>query len=235
MRILMDSIVYSIQNGNPLLQDHYIPHFLEQLKEFASDSYVKDWIPWLKFYLLKEKPSSIVKTQWDVKKSLRVDTSPDGLKCKAKFPSVSPYISLANKYVKKGKWCFEVSLCTGVDIQIGYASPKFQLTNTIGNDNSSWGIDLSKGVKLHNGQSLPFGNKWNNKGVLQCLLNLDKKIMSFKYKDNEEIAFHNFQIENGLCPAISFTVEAEIHANFGAKAFVYPLPKGFQPFEKSWN
>eukprot|EP01124_Arcella_intermedia_P031762 TRINITY_DN7256_c0_g1_i2.p1 TRINITY_DN7256_c0_g1~~TRINITY_DN7256_c0_g1_i2.p1 ORF type:complete len:654 (-),score=157.43 TRINITY_DN7256_c0_g1_i2:19-1980(-) len=206
IRILMDSIVYSIQNGDPLLPDPDIPHFIAQLKEFEADSYVNHWIPWFKFYLLNEKPSSVVKTRWDDEKSLHVDISPDGLQCKAKFPSVSPYISLTNKYVKQGKWCFEVSLGSGVDIQIGYASQKFQLKNTIGADDSSWGINLSQGLKLHNGQSSPFGSgkKWD-KGVIQCLLDLDQRIMSFKYKDDQEIAFQNFTIEDGLCPAISST------------------------------
>uniref|UniRef100_A0A6B2LN75 B30.2/SPRY domain-containing protein n=1 Tax=Arcella intermedia TaxID=1963864 RepID=A0A6B2LN75_9EUKA len=153
--------------------------------------------------------------------------SKDGLTIRHDFNSLFGS-SLANVYVTKGKWYYEVLLITDGLMQIGWANKKFvaapAIGKGVGDENHSWAVDLNRKLKWHQSEfstELPYGHvTWVSGGIVQFYLDLDERRMGFGYNGQYlGDAFEGIEVDGGICPAVSGNLENEIQFNFGETPF----------------
>eukprot|EP01124_Arcella_intermedia_P007700 TRINITY_DN14765_c0_g1_i1.p1 TRINITY_DN14765_c0_g1~~TRINITY_DN14765_c0_g1_i1.p1 ORF type:complete len:586 (-),score=149.20 TRINITY_DN14765_c0_g1_i1:373-2103(-) len=127
VRILMDTVVYSLQHGFRLILDWLdVQKFLQNVeKEHGHVGFIQDWLPWFKLQLFGDKFAPEVPIHLDLTNSLHADVTPNGLQCKAQLNTVMMTIT-ANKFVSSGKWYFEIELLSTGLLQIGFATKQFQ-------------------------------------------------------------------------------------------------------------
>ena len=84
--------------------------------------------------------------------------------------------------LKSGKWYYEWECVSNGTHQIGWckADGSFQpgRTDGVGDDAASWGCDLGRERKWHNG-SESFGDSWEDGATVGCAVDLDAGTMSF--------------------------------------------------------
>uniref|UniRef100_A0A6B2L4A3 B30.2/SPRY domain-containing protein n=1 Tax=Arcella intermedia TaxID=1963864 RepID=A0A6B2L4A3_9EUKA len=234
-RKMMDVAVYLFQKDPQLMNWLDRDKFTKRVEQQQVHEHVANWIPWLKANLNKENLGQLPKFHITLTDADHADVTPDGLRCKSRLTSYFMTVR-ANKFMSQGKWYFEITLLTAGLMQIGYITTPFNYDRSrqrgVGDYAGSWAIDLYRNFKWHKAQSSPYGvTKWKPNTILQCLLDLDNRILSFIYEGNEEVAFRDIEIDNGLTPAISTSAGEEVIFNFGVKQFKYEIPTGFLPLE----
>eukprot|EP00760_Papus_ankaliazontas_P010189 PhM_4_TR14220/c0_g1_i1/m.66571/K10594/HERC1; E3 ubiquitin-protein ligase HERC1 len=131
--------------------------------------------------------------------------------------------------VRGGCWYFEVTLTSQGLMQIGWITAAFRPSPStghgVGDDAQSWGIDLYRKLKWHNGVSVPIScaRRWNDGDVIGCAIDVDRREMQFSVNgrwliDNtgSDVLFRNFPIADGFIPAVSLRANNSCTFNFGA-------------------
>ncbi|XP_056401288.1 ryanodine receptor 3 isoform X2 [Hyla sarda] len=149
--------------------------------------------------------------------------------------------------VDSGKWYFEFEVVTGGDMRIGWARPSCRPDIELGADDRAFVFEGSRAQCWNMGSSF-FGRNWQPGDVVGCLINLDDKSMIFTLNgellitnQGSELAFADFEIENGFVPVCSLGLSQIGRMNFGRDASTFKyytmcgLQEGFQPFAVNTN
>eukprot|EP01124_Arcella_intermedia_P032717 TRINITY_DN7678_c0_g1_i4.p1 TRINITY_DN7678_c0_g1~~TRINITY_DN7678_c0_g1_i4.p1 ORF type:complete len:517 (-),score=132.50 TRINITY_DN7678_c0_g1_i4:6-1556(-) len=242
IRMMMDTIVYSINNASLKAQFKEIgKSFLQVFQSRDNEQPVAMWLPWVKMVVNEIPYSPPGKIYLVPEKSFLVDIAPNGLLCKAHLSGFAS--GVFNICIKTGKWYFEVKLITSKLFQIGYATDKFTPDpkggSGVGDDEESWGVDLFRNVFWHkklweSRRPYAVGTKWKDYSILQCFINMEERIMSYGYNGIFlGDAWADFESCDGLHPAFSAEHAQECEFNFGDTSFVYPIPfQGYLPLNR---
>ncbi|KYO28312.1 ryanodine receptor 3 isoform C [Alligator mississippiensis] len=149
--------------------------------------------------------------------------------------------------VKTGKWYFEFEAVTGGDMRVGWARPGCRPDLELGADDQAFVFEGSKGQRWHQGSGF-FGRNWQPGDVVGCMINLDDKSMIFTLNGEllitnkgSELAFADFQLENGFVPICSLGLSQIGRMNLGMDASTFKyytmcgLQEGFEPFAVNMN
>ncbi|XP_054825893.1 ryanodine receptor 3 [Eublepharis macularius] len=149
--------------------------------------------------------------------------------------------------VKTGKWYFEFEAVTGGDMRVGWARPACRPDVELGADDQAFVFEGSKGQRWHQGSGF-FGRNWQPGDVVGCMINLDDKSMIFTLNGEllitnkgSELAFADFEIDNGFVPICSLGLSQIGRMNFGRDASTFKyytmcgLQEGFEPFAVNMN
>ncbi|XP_053136342.1 ryanodine receptor 3 isoform X7 [Hemicordylus capensis] len=149
--------------------------------------------------------------------------------------------------VKTGKWYFEFEAVTGGDMRVGWARPGCRPDVELGADDQAFVFEGSKGQRWHQGSGF-FGRNWQPGDVVGCMISLDDKSMIFTLNGEllitnkgSELAFADFEIENGFVPICSLGLSQIGRMNFGRDASTFKyytmcgLQEGFEPFAVNMN
>uniref|UniRef100_A0A8D0HWE0 Ryanodine receptor 3 n=1 Tax=Sphenodon punctatus TaxID=8508 RepID=A0A8D0HWE0_SPHPU len=148
---------------------------------------------------------------------------------------------------KSGKWYFEFEAVTGGDMRVGWARPGCRSDVELGADDQAFVFQGSRGQRWHQGSGF-FGRNWQRGDVVGCMINLDDKSMIFTLNGEllitnkgSELAFADFEIDNGFVPICSLGLSQIGRMNLGmdASSFKYytmcGLQEGFEPFAVNMN
>ncbi|XP_069065087.1 ryanodine receptor 3 isoform X1 [Pleurodeles waltl] len=149
--------------------------------------------------------------------------------------------------VKTGKWYFEFEAVTGGDMRVGWASPGCRPDIELGADNQAFVFEGGRGQCWYMGSTF-FGRCWRAGDVVGCMIDVDDKSMLFTLNgellitnQGSELAFADFEIENGFVPVCSLGLSQIGRMNLGkdANTFKYytmcGLQEGFEPFAVNMN
>uniref|UniRef100_A0A7M4FMD4 Ryanodine receptor 3 n=1 Tax=Crocodylus porosus TaxID=8502 RepID=A0A7M4FMD4_CROPO len=149
--------------------------------------------------------------------------------------------------VKTGKWYFEFEAVTGGDMRVGWARPGCRPDLELGADDQAFVFEGNKGQRWHQGSGF-FGRNWQPGDVVGCMINLDDKSMIFTLNGEllitnkgSELAFADFQLENGFVPICSLGLSQIGRMNLGMDASTFKyytmcgLQEGFEPFAVNMN
>ncbi|KAJ6667359.1 hypothetical protein lerEdw1_017337 [Lerista edwardsae] len=149
--------------------------------------------------------------------------------------------------VRTGKWYFEFEAVTGGDMRVGWARPGCRPDVELGADDQAFVFEGSKGQRWHQGSGF-FGRNWQPGDVVGCMINLDDKSMIFTLNGEllitnkgSELAFADFEIDNGFVPICSLGLSQIGRLNFGRDASTFKyytmcgLQEGFEPFAVNMN
>ncbi|XP_053330601.1 ryanodine receptor 3 [Spea bombifrons] len=149
--------------------------------------------------------------------------------------------------VKTGKWYFEFEVVTGGDMRVGWARPGCRPDVELGADDQAFVFEGSRGQCWNMGSSF-FGRNWQPGDVVGCMINLEDKSMIFTLNgemlitnQGSELAFADFEIENGFVPVCSLGLSQIGRMNLGRDASTFKyytmcgLQEGFQPFAVNTN
>uniref|UniRef100_A0A5F8HC19 Ryanodine receptor 3 n=1 Tax=Monodelphis domestica TaxID=13616 RepID=A0A5F8HC19_MONDO len=149
--------------------------------------------------------------------------------------------------VKSGKWYFEFEVVTGGDMRVGWARPGCRPDIELGADNQAFVFEGSKGQRWHQGSGY-FGRNWQSGDVVGCMINLDDASMIFTLNGEllitnkgSELAFADYEIENGFVPICSLGLSQIGRMNLGMDASTFKyytmcgLQEGFEPFAVNMN
>ncbi|XP_051829609.1 ryanodine receptor 3 [Antechinus flavipes] len=149
--------------------------------------------------------------------------------------------------VKSGKWYFEFEVVTGGDMRVGWARPGCRPDIELGADDQAFVFEGSKGQRWHQGSGY-FGRNWQPGDVVGCMINLDDASMIFTLNGEllitnkgSELAFADYEIENGFVPICSLGLSQIGRMNLGMDASTFKyytmcgLQEGFEPFAVNMN
>ncbi|XP_072481376.1 ryanodine receptor 3 isoform X5 [Notamacropus eugenii] len=149
--------------------------------------------------------------------------------------------------VKSGKWYFEFEVVTGGDMRVGWARPGCRPDVELGADDQAFVFEGSKGQRWHQGSGY-FGRSWQPGDVVGCMINLDDASMIFTLNGEllitnkgSELAFADYEIENGFVPICSLGLSQIGRMNLGMDASTFKyytmcgLQEGFEPFAVNMN
>ncbi|XP_074091124.1 ryanodine receptor 3 isoform X9 [Macrotis lagotis] len=149
--------------------------------------------------------------------------------------------------VKTGKWYFEFEVVTGGDMRVGWARPGCRPDIELGADDQAFVFEGSKGQRWHQGSGY-FGRNWQAGDVVGCMINLDDASMIFTLNGEllitnkgSELAFADYEIENGFVPICSLGLSQIGRINLGMDASTFKyytmcgLQEGFEPFAVNMN
>jgi hypothetical protein len=132
----------------------------------------------------------------------------------------------ASQGFASGKWYWEVSFSTNPAESVGVANSSATLNGNIGVDANGWGY-LNLGSKFHSGSSA-YGATYAVGDVIGVALDMDSGTLTF-YKNGVSQGQAFTGITGTIYPAVSVSTSNGAHAtaNFGATAFAYSAPAGF--------
>ncbi|MBI5078225.1 MAG: fibronectin type III domain-containing protein, partial [Candidatus Yonathbacteria bacterium] len=137
--------------------------------------------------------------------------------------SVSYNVVRANMGKSSGKWYWEVTGNSEATRGIGNVSAT--LYNWLGVDANGWSV-YQTGSKYNNGSGTAYMSSFGNSDVLGFYLDMDNGTLGVtKNGVNQGIAFTG--LTGTLYPAITITTSGGVTVNFGASAFAYSPPSGF--------
>ncbi|EDL27848.1 mCG131207 [Mus musculus] len=149
--------------------------------------------------------------------------------------------------VKSGKWYFEFEVVTGGDMRVGWARPGCRPDIELGADDQAFVFEGSRGQRWHQGSGY-FGRTWQPGDVVGCMINLDDASMVFTLNGEllitnkgSELAFADYEIENGFVPICSLGLSQIGRMNLGTDASTFKfytmcgLQEGFEPFAVNMN
>ena len=136
-----------------------------------------------------------------------------------------------------GKWYYEVVLTSSYIAQIGWAirdefRPPGENEGT-GDDKVSWAYDGNRQVCFHGTKVTYKTGRWKAGDVVGCAVDLDKREMKFYLNGNSPgVAYRNFSIGTGLCPALTFSAQSS-NPGSGRAIFSRHLLKHLPPGYKA--
>ncbi|KFO32898.1 Ryanodine receptor 3 [Fukomys damarensis] len=149
--------------------------------------------------------------------------------------------------VRSGKWYFEFEAVTGGDMRVGWARPGCRPDIELGGDDQAFVFEGSRGQRWHQGSGY-FGRTWQPGDVVGCMINLDDASMIFTLNGEllitnkgSELAFADYEIENGFVPICSLGLSQIGRMNLGTDASTFKfytmcgLQEGFEPFAVNMN
>ncbi|ELK05575.1 Ryanodine receptor 3 [Pteropus alecto] len=149
--------------------------------------------------------------------------------------------------VRSGKWYFEFEVVTGGDMRVGWARPGCRPDVALGADDQAFVFEGSRGQRWHQGSGY-FGRTWQPGDVVGCMINLDDASMIFTLNGEllitnkgSELAFADYEIENGFVPICSLGLSQIGRMNLGMDASTFKfytmcgLQEGFEPFAVNMN
>ncbi|KAM8832097.1 ryanodine receptor 3 isoform 3-T3 [Spinachia spinachia] len=149
--------------------------------------------------------------------------------------------------VKTGKWYFEFEALSGGDMRVGWARPGCRPDVELGTDDQAFVFDGLMGRRMHAG-SRYFGQPWKMGDVVGCMINMEDKSMIFTLNGElmitskgSELAFADFETEDGFIPVCSMGMSQIGHMNLGKDASTFKyytmcgLQEGFEPFGVNMN
>uniref|UniRef100_A0A8I3Q8P6 Ryanodine receptor 3 n=1 Tax=Canis lupus familiaris TaxID=9615 RepID=A0A8I3Q8P6_CANLF len=149
--------------------------------------------------------------------------------------------------VRSGKWYFEFEVVTGGDMRVGWARPGCRPDIELGADDQAFVFEGSRGQRWHQGSGY-FGRTWQPGDVVGCMINLDDASMIFTLNGEllitnkgSELAFADYEIENGFVPICSLGLSQIGRMNLGMDASTFKfytmcgLQEGFEPFAVNMN
>jgi len=150
--------------------------------------------------------------------------------------------AIASRFVKTGKWVYEVELFSSGVCQLGWATKKMTATpdtsmrTGVGDDIHSWAVDLNRKQIWHGGQCKKYGEKarkWRKGSIVQCWVDCDAKTMGFGLDALDlGVAYTNIDIGDGIAPAISLS-SYEADFRFTASPSTEKLiHDGFKPYSE---
>ena len=128
-----------------------------------------------------------------------------------------------------GKWYWEYNLTTldTKQVILGIANSTWGVANYLGNDTNSWGYYVNVGDKYTNDTGTAYAAVADDGDILGVLLNMTDGEISFRVNNTDVgVAFTGI---SGTIYAALGNINANhiITANFGATAFVYSVPAGY--------
>ncbi|OCT64786.1 hypothetical protein XELAEV_18041025mg [Xenopus laevis] len=149
--------------------------------------------------------------------------------------------------VESGKWYFEFEVVTGGDMRVGWARPGCRPDLELGADDQAFVFEGGRAQCWNMGSSY-FGSSWQPGDVVGCMIDVDDKSMIFTLNgellitnQGSELAFADFEIENGFVPVCSIGLSQIGRMNLGKDASTFKyytmcgLQEGFQPFAVNMN
>ncbi|XP_019482753.1 PREDICTED: ryanodine receptor 3 [Hipposideros armiger] len=149
--------------------------------------------------------------------------------------------------VRSGKWYFEFEVVTEGDMRVGWARPGCRPDIELGADDQAFVFEGSRGQCWHQGSGY-FGRTWQPGDVVGCMINLDDASMIFTLNGEllitnkgSELAFADYEIENGFVPICSLGLSQIGRMNLGMDASTFKfytmcgLQEGFEPFAVNMN
>eukprot|EP00941_MAST-03F_sp_MAST-3F-sp1_P001008 g1008.t1 len=136
-------------------------------------------------------------------RNIKIDLKENTIKNRIGFGTARSKVPL-----NKGIGYFEIQIVSGKTMQVGWAtelfSPNSDVGNGVGDDSNSWAFDGSRMKRWTNGNGVTYGSKWKNGDIIGCLLDLNKKEMSFSINGKDlGVAFSNFNDTACYYPAVS--------------------------------
>lgn len=127
-----------------------------------------------------------------------------------------------------GKWYWEVYVVSAVENDIGVANGSFALTNYLGNDANGVGYDSSDGKLYKSNAAVASGGSTYSAGsTLGFALDVDAGTLKV-YNANTLQYTYTYVFSGTIYAAVGgFAINAESTANFGATAFTYSPPGGY--------
>ncbi|XP_032882821.1 ryanodine receptor 3 isoform X4 [Amblyraja radiata] len=149
--------------------------------------------------------------------------------------------------VKTGKWYFEFEAVTAGEMRVGWARPTCKPDMELGSDGNAFVFNGYKAQFWHQG-SVYFGHTWQPGDVVGCMIDMNDKSMIFTLNgellitnSGSELAFTDFDTEDGLIPICSLGLSQIGRMNFGKDATTFKyytmcgLQEGFEPFSVNMN
>uniref|UniRef100_A0A668AN21 Uncharacterized protein n=1 Tax=Myripristis murdjan TaxID=586833 RepID=A0A668AN21_9TELE len=147
--------------------------------------------------------------------------------------------------VNTGKWYFELEV-TG-EMRVGWAKPGCLPDQELGSDEQAFVFDGFKAQRWHQGNE-HFGRTWQAGDVVGCMVDLNEHTMIFTLNgevllddSGSELAFKDFEVNEGFVPVCSLGVCQVGRMNFGKdvstlKYFtICGLQEGYEPFAVNMN
>ncbi|KAL7566238.1 hypothetical protein ACA910_011302 [Epithemia clementina (nom. ined.)] len=142
--------------------------------------------------------------------------------------------------LKSGKWYYEVVLGTAGCIQLGFGDASFaghcnaDRGDGCGDSSSSFSFDGWRRLRWHL-TATEWGCRWKEGDVVGCLVDIDKRIMSFTLNGKGEsigmgVAFSGFSFCGGLYPVVSFNRKERLRLILGGSgaSFRFNPPAGYR-------
>ncbi|XP_029456052.1 LOW QUALITY PROTEIN: ryanodine receptor 3 [Rhinatrema bivittatum] len=149
--------------------------------------------------------------------------------------------------VKSGKWYFEFEAVTGGDMRVGWSRPGCRPDIELGVDDQAFVFEGAKGQRWHTCSTF-FGRTWHPSDVVGCMINMEDKSMIFTLNGEllitnkgSELAFTDFETENGFLPVCSLGLSQIGRMNLGMDASTFKyytmcgLQEGFKPYAVNMN
>jgi SPRY domain len=127
-----------------------------------------------------------------------------------------------------GKWYCEVTAATGYcDVGIGNSTMSLGPSSYVGADANGYGY-YTNGNKYNNGIPVGYGSTYTTGDVIGIALDMDSGTLTF-YKNGVSQGVAYSGLSGTYYVAIgNYTADADLGtANFGATAFAFPAPPGF--------
>jgi len=127
-----------------------------------------------------------------------------------------------------GKWYIELTYTAAISnsTSLGVMNTTASLTALCGDDTNGYGYN-DVGQKKYNGVDASYGGTPANGSVIGVLLNMDDGEISFEWNDNAYgVAFTGLSGTFYVAFSSGFGAN-QVTANFGATAFVYAVPSGY--------
>uniref|UniRef100_A0A668AWW8 Uncharacterized protein n=1 Tax=Myripristis murdjan TaxID=586833 RepID=A0A668AWW8_9TELE len=148
--------------------------------------------------------------------------------------------------VNTGKWYFELEV-SGGEMRVGWAKPGCLPDQELGSDEQAFVFDGFKAQRWHQGNE-HFGRTWQAGDVVGCMVDLNEHTMIFTLNgevllddSGSELAFKDFEVNEGFVPVCSLGVCQVGRMNFGKdvstlKYFtICGLQEGYEPFAVNMN
>lgn len=152
-------------------------------------------------------------------------------------------VGMKGTSLESGKWYYEAELITDGCLQIGWADSSFsghcqaERGDGCGDGPSSWAFDGWRRYRWHS-TATEWGCRWTKGDIVGCLLDMDKKEISFTLNGRGEdigmgLAFSGdgFRPCGGVYACVSFNRKEKIRlvlGGSGTDSFNFPPPPGYR-------
>jgi hypothetical protein len=128
-----------------------------------------------------------------------------------------------------GKYYFEITITTGItSSRVGTEQATESLTVNVGSGAGAWAYQESNGDQIHSGTSSTYGATYTTGDIIGVALDLDTPALTFYKNNTSQGSIPGFTVGATTFAAVgASSVGAVFTANFGATAFTYTPPAGY--------